>query len=120
MNSIESNKKYFSFKFYREHAIIKNNNFIKDISLIGRDMSKILLIDNMQHNLNINKENGILIYPFYDEKNLDYSLLELKKILIKIYYKNYNDIREAINDFKNEIIMNVSCNSNNYNNSINI
>ena len=120
LNSIESNKKYFSFKFYREHAIIKNNNFIKDISLIGRDMSKILLIDNMQHNLNINKENGILIYPFYDEKNLDYSLLELKKILIKIYYKNYNDIREAINDFKNEIIMNVSCNSNNYNNSINI
>ena len=38
--------------------------------------------------------------------------IRIKKILIKISYKNYNDIREVINDFKKEIIMNISCNSN--------
>ena len=112
INAIESNKKYFSYKFYREHCIIKDKNLIKDISLLGRDMSKILLIDNTSHNFHLSKNNGILIYPFYNENNADSTLLELKKILIKIYYKNYEDIRQAIKDFKNEIIMKVSCNSN--------
>ena len=112
LNSIEENKKYFSYKFYREHAIIQGNNLIKDISRLGRDMSKILLIDNMSLNFQHNKENGILIYPFYNENYMDTSLIELKKILIKIYFKNYDDIREAIKDFENEIILNVSCNNN--------
>ena len=112
LNAIESNKKYFSYKFYREHCIIKNKTLIKDISRLGRDMSKILLIDNTSHNFYLCKNNGILIYPFYNENNADSTLLELKKILIKIYYKNYEDIREATIDFKNEIIMKVSCNSN--------
>ena len=112
LNSIEEKKTYFSYKFYREHAIIQGNNLIKDISRLGRDMSKILLIDNMSLNFQHNKENGILIYPFYNENYLDTSLIELKKILIKIYFKNYDDIREAIKDFENEIILKVSCNNN--------
>ena len=115
LDIIEKNKKYFSYKFYREHAIIRDNNLIKDISRIGRDMSKILLVDNMSHNFYLNEDNGILIYPFYNENNQDTSLLELKRILITIYYKNYKDIRVAIKDFKNEIIMKVSCNSNSFN-----
>ena len=78
-------------------------------------MSKILLVDNMSHNFYLNEDNGILIYPFYNENNQDTSLLELKRILITIYYKNYEDIRVAIKDFKNEIIMKVSCNSNSFN-----
>ena len=112
LNSIEENKKYFSYKFYREHAIFQGNNLIKDISRLGRDMNKILLIDNMTLNFQHNKENGIIIYPFYNENSLDRALIELKKILLKIYFKNYDDIREAIKDFENEIILNVSCNNN--------
>ena len=109
LNEIETKKKYFSYKFYREHSIIKGKEIVKDISRIGRSMKKILIIDNNANNFKINKENGILIYPFYNEKNKDCSLLELKKILIKIYNKNYEDIRDGIKEFKNEIIMKVSC-----------
>ena len=109
LNEIEAKKKYFSYKFYREHSIIKGKELVKDISRIGRSMKKILIIDNNANNFKINKENGILIYPFYNEKNKDCSLLELKKILIKIYNKNYEDIRDGIKEFKNEIIMKVSC-----------
>jgi Dullard-like phosphatase family protein len=109
LDIIEKNKKYFSYKFYREHSIIKGKELVKDISRIGRSMKKILIIDNNANNFKINKENGILIYPFYNEKNKDCSLLELKKILIEIYKKNYEDIRDGIKEFKNEIIMKVSC-----------
>ena len=109
LNEIEAKKKYFSYKFFREHSIIKGKELVKDISRIGRSMKKILIIDNNANNFKINKENGILIYPFYNEKNKDCSLLELKKILMKIYKKNYEDIRDGIKEFKNEIIMKVSC-----------
>ena len=108
LNEIEFKKKYFSYKFYREHSIIKGKELIKDISRIGRNMKKILIVDNNLSNFKVNQENGILIFPFYNEKNKDSSLLELKKILLKIYYKNYEDLREAIKDFKNDIIMKVS------------
>ena len=108
LNEIEFKKKYFSYKFYREHSIIKGKEIIKDISRIGRNMKKILIVDNNLSNFKVNQENGILIFPFYNEKNKDSSLLELKKILLKIYYKNYEDLREAIKDFKNDIIMKVS------------
>ena len=71
LNEIETKKKYFSYKFYREHSIIKGKEIVKDISRIGRSMKKILIIDNNANNFKINKENGILIYPFYNEKNKD-------------------------------------------------
>ena len=113
IKQIESKKKYFSYHLYREHTVIYGKEYIKDISKIGRDLNKMIIVDNLGSNFRLNKENGILIYPFYDENNKnDSALIELKKILILIYHKNYNDIREGLKEFKDEIIMNVSCSFN--------
>ena len=110
LNEIESKKKYFDIKLFREHSIIIGKDFVKDISRIGRPMSKIAIIDNININYRLNQENGILIYPFYEDnfKN-DKALFELKNILLEIY-KKYDDIREGLLDFKDEIITKVSCN----------
>ena len=49
-------------------------------------MSKICIVDNISINYRLNKENGILIYPFYEDNNkFDKTLFELKKILIDIH-----------------------------------
>ena len=113
IKQIESKKKYFSYNLYREHTVIYGKEYIKDITKIGRDLNKMIIVDNLGSNFRLNKENGILIYPFYDENNKnDSALIELKKILILIYHKNYNDIREGLKEFKDEIIMNVSCSFN--------
>ena len=113
IKQIESKKKYFSYNLYREHTVIYGKEYIKDITKIGRDLNKMIIVDNLGSNFRLNKENGILIYPFYDENNKnDFALIELKKILILIYHKNYNDVREGLKEFKDEIIMNVSCSFN--------
>ena len=110
INEIESKKKYFDIKLFREHSIIIGKDFVKDISRIGRPMSKIAIIDNININYRLNQENGILIYPFYEDNfKFDKALLELKNILLEIY-KKYDDIREGLLDFKDEIITKVSCN----------
>ena len=102
INEIESKKKYFDFNFFREHSIIDGNDFVKDISRIGRDMKKIIIIDNMEENFRLNKKNGIKIIPFYGDRN-DNVLFELKKILIMIFQQDYEDLSIALEDYSNLI-----------------
>ena len=102
INEIESKSKYFDFNFFREHSIIYGNDFVKDISRIGRDMKKTIIIDNFEDNFRLNKKNGIKIAPFYGDEN-DTILYELKKLIIMIYRKGYEDLTLALKDYENEI-----------------
>ena len=104
-------KKYFSGRLYREHTTRIGKKYIKDLSKIGRDLSKTLIVDNLPQSFKFQHENGILISSFYaDEKDKkdDRALIELQKILIKIY-EDKNDVRLSIEKYKEEIIRNVSC-----------
>ena len=103
---MEQNKIYFEHRFYRDHIIIDNNDIVKDLVRIGRDLDKILIIDNMKQNFKFQKENGILIKPFYGQG--DYNILkELGNILIKIA-KEGGDLRNGLIKYKNEIINKVT------------
>jgi len=105
--------KYFNYRLYREHCTIINNDIIKDISLLGRDLSKIIIVDNIQQNFKLQKENGILISSFWGEDDNDKVLLQLGRILVSIaidmIQTDYNlDVRDEIKKFKEDIIKNVS------------
>ena len=107
--------KYFNFRLYRNHCSIVNNIIVKDISLIGRDISKIIIVDNMQQNFKLQKENGILISSFWGEDSNDKALLQLGRILVTIATEmignNYcYDIRDLISKYKDDILKNVSMN----------
>ena len=109
-------KKFFSGRLYREHTIrigtIRiGKKYIKDLSKLGRDLSKTLIVDNLPQSFKFQHENGILISSFYadeNDKKDDRALIELQKILIKIY-EDKNDVRLSILKYKEEIIRNVSC-----------
>ena len=103
INEIESKEKFFDYNFFREHSVIVGNDFVKDISRIGRDMKKIIIIDNIEENFRLNKKNGIKIAPFYGQNMNDKVLYELKKILIMIARKNYDDLTIALKDFAYDI-----------------
>ena len=104
----KNNTKFFEGRLYREHATKIGNKFIKDLSKIGRDLSKTLIVDNNPHSFKFQYENAILISSYFGEKNDDKALIELQKILIKIY-KEKGDVRESISKYKEEIIQKVSC-----------
>ena len=103
INEIESKEKFFDYNFFREHSVIVENDFVKDISRIGRDMKKIIIIDNVEENFKLNKKNGIKIAPFYGGNRNDKVLYELKKILLMIAQSNYEDLTIAIKDFEDDI-----------------
>ena len=108
INMIEIDKKYFDYNFFKEHCIIYENHLIKDISLIGRNINKIIIIDDDENCFKLNKENGIKIKPFIDENNNDNKLFVLKNILKNIYIKNYNDVKIGLNEYKVEIMSKIN------------
>ena len=108
LKEIESHNKYFDYNFTRQHSILYDNTLVKDISLIGRDISKIIIVDDDENCFKLNKENGIKIAVYNGNNNNDNVLFELKKILFLIYKKNYEDVRIGIKEFSNDIINKVS------------
>ena len=102
---IEKNRPLFDYNLYRDHCVLVGNRFIKDISRIGRDMTKIIMIDDVPENLENHIENGILILPFDGESGSedDRVLFELKKLLRLFYSAGFEDLRNAIKSFRNEI-----------------
>ena len=110
INEIELKNKYFDYNFFREHSVISGNDFVKDISRIGRDMKKIIIVDNMEQNFRLNKQNGIKIKPFYGDKN-DKILYELSKILVMIAMKGYDDLTKALQQYANEIKIKITLES---------
>ena len=108
LNEIESQKKYFDYNFNREHSILYENYLVKDISLIGRDITKVIIVDDDENCFKLNKENGIKIGEFNGNNKNDNVLFELKKILILIHKKDYDDVRIAIKEFSNDIKSKIS------------
>ena len=115
IEAIEENKIYFEHRLYRQHTVIIDNDFVKDLTRIGRPLDKIVIIDNMPQNFRLQKENGINIKPFWGEDIYDAALINLKPILINIAEEG-GDIRQGLAKYRDEIVEKVT--SNIYKNNI--
>ena len=114
LDTIEENKeKYFSYRLYRESCTVIDNQYTKDISNLGRDLSKTIIVDNISQNFILQKDNGILISSFWGEDIHDKCLLYLGRILVTIGIEmmenNYLlDIRDELIKYKDDILNKVS------------
>ncbi len=109
INSIEKYKKYFSFRLFREYSTFTDGIYIKNLNNLGRDLSKVIIIDDKSCSFSAQKENGILIKPFFGELNQnDYELIELIPILLSIIKECSDDVRNGIRKYKYEILNKIS------------
>ena len=107
IDAIEEDKIYFEHRFYRNHAIIINTDFVKDLTRIGRPLDKIIIIDNMPQNFRLQKENGIMIKAFWGEDIFDTALYDLIPILVNIA-KDGGDVRKGLVKYKEDILKKIS------------
>ena len=75
---------------------------MKDISKLGRDLSKTIIIDNLRENFKMQPNNGIFIKTWTSDVN-DTQFRVLKKILKDIYILNVSDVRVIIQKMNDEI-----------------
>jgi CTD small phosphatase-like protein 2 len=109
LEAFEENKKYFDYKLYRQHTVIKNQDFIKDLTRLGRPLNTIIIVDNMPQNFRLQNMNGIPIKPFRGEDINDRALFDLSTILINIAIE-YSDVRNGLVHYHQEIVTKIVSN----------
>ena len=83
INKID-NKNFIDYILYKKHCIYEDGNIIKKLELIGRDMKKIIYVDNSEISAKYNKKNLYKISSWYNNI-FDEELNKLGKKLINIY-----------------------------------
>jgi Dullard-like phosphatase family protein len=113
IDQIDKNKIYFEKRFYRQHNLIINNSFIKDLSRLKKDLSKVIFLDNKPQSYGLQIDNEIFIKSFHGDEKFDNVLIYLIPILKKIASNPSNDVRKEIKKMKNEIYSKISTDLNN-------
>ena len=96
LNELDKNN-VINFKLYRKHTEQINGIFIKDLSKLGRDINKVIIIDNNKDNFSLQPENGLHICSFVGDQNDD-ELYSLSEDLMKIVNSKKDDIRPIIKE----------------------
>ena len=91
INGIDPEKK-IKYRLYRQHTTKIGNTFIKDLAKLGRDLKKVIIIDNCSDNYSLQPKNGINVIDFVGNEDDDI-LFHLKKDLINLHKKNPDDVR---------------------------
>lgn len=80
IDRLDSNKS-IKYRLYRQHTTSDPTNcHIKDLSLLGRDLSKTIIVDNIPENFNKQPGNGIYIRSWFKDPE-DTALLDLMPLL---------------------------------------
>ena len=97
IDKIDENGNLISHRLYKPHVIFEKGKSVKKLNLIGRDLNKIIFVDNMKCNAKYNPKNLYLI-PSWTDDIYDDELFKLKNKLKYIYSsgKFNDDITKAL------------------------
>ena len=102
LNEIDKNN-YCKYKLFREHCYIFDNKgnpgYVKDLSKLNRDLNNVIIIDNNPDCYFLNKENGIPIKTWLNDKN-DKELLKLLPYLEFLANEYIIDVRPILTKIK--------------------
>jgi len=104
LDTLDPYGKYFRHRLYRQHCTYKcGENFVKDLRVVNRSLSRTVLVDNNAHSFLMQLGNGIPIASFINDVS-DKALVTLFHFLLLLDPER--DVRHSLSKiFRLEVML---------------
>ena len=122
--------KIVKYRLFREQCSLIHQTYVKELKKLNRNMKSVIIMDNNPNMYCLDKENGLPIKSFFNDRN-DKELLQMAYILeklakvndVRIYIKEIVEMNQVNYDKAFQIFKQkdtTTINNNNNNNNVNV
>ncbi|KAL3998471.1 dullard-like phosphatase domain protein [Acanthocheilonema viteae] len=95
----------FRARLFRESCVFHKGNYVKDLTRLGRDLKKVIIVDNSPASYAFHPDNAIPVQTWFDDAN-DVELLDIIPVLEQLAGVDsiYTVLRNSNDDMRRSIL----------------